>query len=106
MLSFSGHICTLLTAARMPKFYAAWTEKLEIFELSTLIFGSFFQKPVRKIKEKVVYQKKKKEMGSPTISESKLQAKLTLRLLALYVLTIESVVSTGTQCMTWCDIAL
>ena len=42
MLSFSGHISTLLTAARMPKFDAAYTEKLEIFYLSTLIFCSIF----------------------------------------------------------------
>ena len=38
ILSFSGHISTLLTAARMPKFDAAYTEKLEIFYLPTLIF--------------------------------------------------------------------
>ena len=29
MCSFGRHICTLLTAARMSKFDAAWTEKLE-----------------------------------------------------------------------------
>ena len=42
ILSFSGHISTLLTAAQMPKLDAPYTEKLEIFYLPTLIFCSFF----------------------------------------------------------------
>ena len=42
MCSFGRHVCTLLTATRMSKFDAAWTEKLENFELPTLFFGSFF----------------------------------------------------------------
>ena len=41
--SFNNHISSLLTAARMLKFDAAWTKKLENFYLSTLIFGSFSQ---------------------------------------------------------------
>ena len=42
ILSFSGHISILLTAARMPKLDAAWKKKLEIFYLPTPFFVHFF----------------------------------------------------------------
>ena len=48
MLSFSGHISTLLTAEQMPKFDAALTGKLEVFELPTLIFTTEFKSNVSK----------------------------------------------------------
>ena len=38
----ANSVSTLLTAAQMPKFDAANTEKLEIFYLPTLIFCSIF----------------------------------------------------------------
>ena len=41
-LSMKYSLSTLLTAARMPKFDTAYTEKLEIFYFPTLIFCSFF----------------------------------------------------------------
>ena len=63
-LSFSGHISTLITAARMPKFDAVWTKTLEIFYLPTLIFGSFFHNLQGSGSESGV---PKKNWGSPTI---------------------------------------
>ena len=60
ILLFSGHISTLLTAARMPKFDAAWTKKLEIFYLPSLIFGSIFHNLSGSGRESGLYPKKKK----------------------------------------------
>ena len=57
ILSFSGHISPLPTAARMPKFDAAYTEKLEIFSFPHWFFVHVF--PIyRKVEENVVYRKK------------------------------------------------
>ena len=67
----------------MPKFDAAYTEKLEIFYLPTLIFCSFFHNLSESERESGL---PKKNEVSPTIEESKLQAKLTQWLPALYVL--------------------
>ena len=83
ILSFSGHISTLLTAARMPKFDAAYTEKLEIFYLPTLFFCAFFYSLSESGRESRLPPK---NGVPPTIEESKLQAKLTQRLPALYAL--------------------
>ena len=43
----------------MPKFDAAWTKKLKIFYLPTLIFVFFFFTISQEVVEKVVYRKKK-----------------------------------------------
>ena len=66
----------------MPKFDAAYTEKLEIFYLPILIFCSIFHSLSESGRESGL---PKKNGVSPTIKESKLQAKLTQRLPALYV---------------------
>ena len=58
MLSFSDHICTLLTAPRMEKFDAAWKEKLEIFLTPRIDFWFIFFVICPKEEEKAVYRKK------------------------------------------------
>ena len=64
ILSFNGHICTLLTSPRMPKFDSAWTEKLFFFYLPTLMFCSFFHNLSGSGRES---GPPKKNGGSPTI---------------------------------------
>ena len=55
---------TLLTAAQIPKFDAAYTEKLEIFYLPTLIFCSIFHNLLESGRESGIT---KKNGVSPTI---------------------------------------
>ena len=80
ILSFSDHICTRLAVERRAGFHAAWAKKLKICRLPTLTFVHFFTIS-RESQNKAAYQKK---WGSPTIRESKLRAKLSQQLPALY----------------------
>ena len=84
ILSFSGHISTLLTSARMPKFDAAWTKKWKLFTFPRWFLVHFFT-ICQEMVEKAVYRKKLGVTDHLRESE-KLQAKLTQRLPSIYVL--------------------